>query len=103
MGLQVDLHPRRDEQWRKSEPYDRIQPHRRRIHRRDGKARPVEQTEKPVHLIILVAAGERQHKEYLRLLSNIMGVLKDKNVREKIIEAESSSEIIDIFKEQKAR
>ena len=52
----------------------------------------------PVHLIILVAAGEKQHKEYLRLLSNIMTILKNENIREKIIHSSSPDSIIDILK-----
>lgn len=58
---------------------------------------------KPVNLIILVAAGERQHKEYLRLLSNIMAILKDKKVRDKIIKAESVKTIFNIFGDQKIK
>ena len=53
---------------------------------------------KPVHLIILVAAGEKQHKEYLRLLSNIMSILKQNNVIDTIINSDSPEDIIEIFK-----
>ncbi len=53
---------------------------------------------KPVHLIILVAAGEMQHMEYLRLLSRIMNLLKKENAKEKIIGAASADEIMDIIK-----
>ncbi len=53
----------------------------------------------PVHLIILVAAGEKQHKEYLRLMSSIMAILKVDEVKERIIKAESNDAILDIFKE----
>jgi len=52
----------------------------------------------PVHLIILVAAGEQQHKEYLRLLSNIMSVLKKESIKETIINALEPQDIIDIIK-----
>jgi mannitol/fructose-specific phosphotransferase system IIA component (Ntr-type) len=48
----------------------------------------------PARIIILVAAGERQHKEYLRLLSNIMAILKNEAIKKNIIEAESAEEII---------
>jgi len=51
----------------------------------------------PAHLIILVAAGERQHKDYLKLLSNIMAILKNENVKNKIIEGSSPEEIIEIL------
>ncbi|HPD77104.1 MAG TPA: PTS sugar transporter subunit IIA, partial [Spirochaetota bacterium] len=52
----------------------------------------------PVKLIILVIAGEKQHKDYLKLLSNIMGILKKEPVKESIINASSPEEIIEIFK-----
>ncbi len=52
---------------------------------------------RPVHLIILVAAGEKQHKNYLKLLSSIMSMLKNEQVKEKIIKSESTEEIIEII------
>lgn len=52
----------------------------------------------PVHLIVLVAAGERQHKEYLKLLSHIMAVLKDEKTREIIINSSSNKDIFEAFK-----
>ncbi len=53
---------------------------------------------KPVYLIILVAAGERQHRDYLRILSRIMSILKDEDIKNHIINSENSEEIINIFK-----
>lgn len=53
-----------------------------------------------VNLIILVIAGEKQHKDYLRLLSNIMAILKKEPVKEKIIKATTSEEILQILKNQ---
>ncbi len=52
----------------------------------------------PVKLIVMVAAGENQHKEYLLLLSQIMSVLKDEHVRNKIIDSSSNKEIVEVFK-----
>jgi len=52
----------------------------------------------PVKLIILVIAGEKQHKDYLRLLSNIMAILKKEPVKEKIIQAAEPEEIVEIFR-----
>ncbi len=52
---------------------------------------------KPVHIIILFAAGERQQKDYLTLLSRIMSILKDEAVRAQIINSGSADEIIKIF------
>ena len=53
----------------------------------------------PVHLIILVVAGEKQHKEYLGLLSNIMGMLKKNEVKEQIIASDDPGAILSILKE----
>ena len=54
---------------------------------------------KSVHLIILVAAGEKQHREYLKLLSNIMSILKNDKVKEDIINSSSAEEVLKILKE----
>ncbi len=48
----------------------------------------------PVRLIILVAAGEKQHKEYLRLLSTIMAVLKKEGTKETIIRSKTPEETL---------
>ena len=55
---------------------------------------------KPAHLIILVAAGEMQHMEYLRLLSRIMNLLKKETAKEGIIAAANVDQIIDIIKSE---
>jgi mannitol/fructose-specific phosphotransferase system IIA component (Ntr-type) len=51
----------------------------------------------PVNLIILTAAGEKQQREYLMLLSEIMKILKMDDVRENIIMSGSAEEIYDII------
>ena len=56
---------------------------------------------KPVHLVVLVAAGERQHKEYLKLLSKIMSVLKNDAIRNEMIQAKSTKDIIEILRNAK--
>jgi fructose-specific phosphotransferase system IIA component len=56
---------------------------------------------KPVHLVVLVAAGERQHKEYLKLLSKIMSVLKNDTIRNEMIQAKSTKHIIEILRNAK--
>ena len=53
-----------------------------------------------VNLIILVIAGEKQHKDYLRLLSNIMSILKKDPVKEMIIQSANPEEIISILKKE---
>lgn len=52
---------------------------------------------KPVHLIILVAAGERQHKDYLKLLSKIMSILREESMRDTIINSKANTEILEIL------
>ncbi|MBN2159042.1 MAG: PTS sugar transporter subunit IIA [Spirochaetes bacterium] len=52
----------------------------------------------PVHLVILVAAGEKQHKEYLRLLSNIMAIIKKENVKDNIINSKSNEDVLNILR-----
>jgi PTS system nitrogen regulatory IIA component len=53
---------------------------------------------KPVHLIILVAAGENQHKHYLSLMSKIMTVLKDNNIKDQIIQSKTPEEVMEVLK-----
>ncbi|MCP4136163.1 MAG: PTS sugar transporter subunit IIA, partial [bacterium] len=43
---------------------------------------------------------EKQHKEYLRLLANIMAILKKEDVKESIINSGSAEEIISIIEDQ---
>ena len=50
-----------------------------------------------VRLIILVIAGENQHRDYLKLLSHIMSILKKDDIKEKIISSESSKNVLDIL------
>jgi mannitol/fructose-specific phosphotransferase system IIA component (Ntr-type) len=56
----------------------------------------------PVRLVILVAAGVQQHREYLKLLSRIMTVIKQGDNKDRIMNASSPEEIINIFKAQKS-
>jgi mannitol/fructose-specific phosphotransferase system IIA component (Ntr-type) len=52
---------------------------------------------KPVHIIILVAAGEKQHKDYLKLLSRIMSVLKQEEARSRLVDASTNEDILKTF------
>lgn len=56
----------------------------------------------PVHLVILVVAGESQHKEYLRLLAQIMAIVKKPEVRDALIAASSAQEVMDILADAKS-
>jgi nitrogen PTS system EIIA component len=52
---------------------------------------------KPVHLIILVIAGEGQHTDYLKLLSRILIKLKEKKVLDRIINFSDVEDVIQLL------
>lgn len=47
----------------------------------------------PVKIIIMIAAGEKQHAMYISLLSAVTSVLKEASVRDKILASASTEEI----------
>ena len=47
---------------------------------------------KPVHVILLIAVPQGQHELYIRLLAEIVGILKREDLRRAIIEAKDASE-----------
>ena len=51
----------------------------------------------PVHLIILVVAREKQHKEYLKLLSHIMSILKNEATKDAIVSSDSPEKVLEIL------
>lgn len=51
----------------------------------------------PVNIVVLIIAGEGQHKEYIQLLSLIVTKLKKEDVREKIVETGSKEDIYRIL------
>jgi PTS system nitrogen regulatory IIA component len=51
----------------------------------------------PVKIVVLIIAGEGQHKEYIQILSLIVTKLKQSEVREKLIEAKSKKELYEIL------
>ncbi|MFP4040047.1 MAG: PTS sugar transporter subunit IIA [Desulfosudaceae bacterium] len=53
---------------------------------------------KPARLLIMVVAGDLQHTGYLRLLSKIMNLLKTEGVMNRLMEASTPGEILNIFK-----
>lgn len=53
---------------------------------------------KPVNYVIMIAANNSQHKEYLQILAKVALVLKSKKKREKIMNSESVQDIYNIFK-----
>jgi PTS system nitrogen regulatory IIA component len=52
---------------------------------------------KPVRIICMVAAGQNQHSEYLRALAAVSSRLKDPEVRESVLAAESEAAIFDLL------
>ena len=52
----------------------------------------------PVHIIIMIAAPEGSHREYLSVLAKIALLLKNEKIRNSILEADSSKEIYDVLK-----
>lgn len=52
----------------------------------------------PVNIIIMIAAPEGSHREYLSVLAKIALLLKNKSLRESILKADSPQEIFDMLK-----
>lgn len=53
----------------------------------------------PVRLIMLIVANDKQHKEYLGLLSQIMSMLKAPGVKDRIVDAATADEVLSIISE----
>jgi PTS system nitrogen regulatory IIA component len=54
----------------------------------------------PIHLIFLIAAGQNQHAEYLRLLSSLSLKLKSEKLRNSLISAPDSQTFYQILTHQ---
>jgi len=52
----------------------------------------------PVNIIIMIAAPEGAHREYLSVLAKIALLLKNESIRKSILEAESANEIYNVLK-----
>ncbi|MCB9834375.1 MAG: PTS sugar transporter subunit IIA [Planctomycetes bacterium] len=52
---------------------------------------------KPVHIIVMIAAPEDAHGEYLGLLQRITHTLKDEETRKRIIDSKDTKSVISIF------
>jgi len=50
-----------------------------------------------IKIIVMILAGENQHKEYIKLLSQIVSRLKSNNVIEALVNAKNIDEIYNIF------
>ncbi len=55
--------------------------------------------DKPVQLIFMIGASDRQDKDYIRLLSRLVLRLKNEDLKNRILAAADSSEIYEIIKE----
>ncbi|NIM13582.1 MAG: PTS transporter subunit EIIA [Candidatus Aminicenantes bacterium] len=51
----------------------------------------------PVRLVIMIIAGEKQHKDYLMLLSQIVKILKKNSMISKLLEAKRAEEVIGLM------
>ncbi len=51
----------------------------------------------PVKMVILIIAGEGQHKEYIQILSLVVTKLKQDDVREELIKAQNKKELYEIL------
>lgn len=52
--------------------------------------------DKPVHLIFLIG-GKEDQEFYLRLLSKLVLIIKNENVRKKLMECSNAEEVVNIF------
>jgi len=52
-----------------------------------------------VNIIIMIAAPEGTHREYLRILAKIALLLKNVSIRDSIIDAQSTNDIYNILKD----
>jgi len=53
--------------------------------------------EKPVHLVVMIGASDRQSGEYLKVLAEVIRRCKDKEMRRSVMFAKSNEEIFDLF------
>ncbi|OPX17661.1 hypothetical protein BXT86_05335 [candidate division WOR-3 bacterium 4484_100] len=51
----------------------------------------------PVRVIIMIVAGAKQHKEYIKILSQIVSLLKNEPVRQQLFQSRSIDEVYNIL------
>lgn len=54
----------------------------------------------PIHLIFMIAAGQNQHEQYLRLLSSLSIKLKSEKLRNSLISASDTQKFYEILTHQ---
>ena len=47
----------------------------------------------PVRIIVLIVGGKKQHSDYIRLLANLVAVLKDEARRQSLLSATTTDEV----------
>ncbi len=57
--------------------------------------------DEPVQIVAMIAAPKASHSEYITLLAKIAALLKQEDIREKILYAETPGQIYDIFVKEK--
>ena len=53
--------------------------------------------DKPVHIVVMIAANAEQQDTYIRALARVMMILKNPKTRDKIIAAKNTAEVYDVF------
>jgi mannitol/fructose-specific phosphotransferase system IIA component (Ntr-type) len=53
----------------------------------------------PVKIVIMIVAGDEQHRDYLILLSRIVKMLKKDFIRKSMVESMTEEEVIDLISE----
>ncbi len=56
---------------------------------------------KPVHIIVLIAAPQGRHEIYIRLLAKVANILKQDDIRKDIVEADDAARVHRILTEGK--
>ncbi|HPM01074.1 MAG: PTS sugar transporter subunit IIA [Candidatus Cloacimonetes bacterium] len=57
--------------------------------------------DKPVTLFLMIVASDKQDKDYLRLLSRIVNILKNKELLEDISQAENATQLYNVIVNEK--
>jgi PTS system nitrogen regulatory IIA component len=51
----------------------------------------------PVKIVIMIISGEKQHREYLKLLAQIVSIIKNPRVIDKLLSVSTAEEVIKIL------
>jgi PTS system nitrogen regulatory IIA component len=56
-----------------------------------------------VNIVVLIVAGRNQHSQYIKALSQIAKLLKNDEVREKLVQSENADQVFDILKKMEMK